>query len=101
MGFLHLSSHLRPASPEEEQNEFGYDDDQDLMDKPGVQVKALYDYESVEADELSFRTGNSLSKLLVAFLTNSTPPLPHLLSSVNLMQSSVTFSGIFSLHMCL
>lgn len=52
-----------PASPEEEQNEFGYDDDQDLMDKPGVQVKALYDYESVEADELSFRTGDIFVKL--------------------------------------
>ncbi|PIK49386.1 hypothetical protein BSL78_13729 [Apostichopus japonicus] len=56
----------RPASPEEEQNDFEYDaeeEQEDFASKPGVQVKALYDYDGVEEDELSFHTGDIFVKL--------------------------------------
>ncbi|XP_071830818.1 protein kinase C and casein kinase substrate in neurons protein 1-like isoform X5 [Apostichopus japonicus] len=55
-----------PASPEEEQNDFEYDaeeEQEDFASKPGVQVKALYDYDGVEEDELSFHTGDIFVKL--------------------------------------
>lgn len=44
----------------------GDDDEWDYSDrmvdpnKPGVPVRALYDYEGVESDELSFKVGKSL-----------------------------------------
>ncbi|XP_071830815.1 protein kinase C and casein kinase substrate in neurons protein 1-like isoform X2 [Apostichopus japonicus] len=61
-----INSHKWPASPEEEQNDFEYDaeeEQEDFASKPGVQVKALYDYDGVEEDELSFHTGDIFVKL--------------------------------------
>ncbi|XP_071501535.1 protein kinase C and casein kinase substrate in neurons protein 1-like isoform X4 [Diadema antillarum] len=42
---------------------FDDDDDMDDLGKEGVQVRALYDYEGVEEDELTFKQGDVFVKL--------------------------------------
>jgi hypothetical protein len=57
-------SSAQPSSDQQESNPFDgeeeeWDEDGALRDtgEPGVPVKALYDYEGAESDELSFKQG--------------------------------------------
>lgn len=65
--FFRNGTNAKPESNPFEEEEWEEDGGEQLIDngEPGVPVKALYDYEGAEADELTFKQGISIFIFLI------------------------------------